>query len=76
MSAQWGSSGVSSDNVKVDTRLTVIREVHACWINQIFAYLKGRPDNIRKGFEKLGITDACKTDFTVDDNPFADLLSI
>ena len=67
---------VSSDNVKVDTRLTVIREVHACWINELFAYVKGRPDDIRKGFEKLGITDACRTDFTVDDNPFADLLSI
>jgi hypothetical protein len=54
--------------VKVDIRLTVIREVHACWINDIFAYLKGRKDDIRKGLEKLGITDACRTDFTVDDN--------
>ena len=75
MSAQWGSSEVSSDNVKVDTRLTVIREVQACWINEIFAYLKERPDGISRGFEKLGITDACRTDFTVDDNPFEDLLS-
>ena len=70
------NGGVSSNNVEVDARLTVIREVHACWINELFAYVKGRPDDIRKGFEKLGITDACRTDFTVDDNPFADLLSI
>ena len=62
--------------MKVATRLTVIREVHTCWINEIFAYLKGRPDDIRKGFEKLGITDSCRTDSTVDDNPFADLLYI
>jgi hypothetical protein len=55
--------------VKVDTRLTVNREVHACWINEIFAYLKEKQDDIRKGLEKLGITDACRTDFTVDDNP-------
>ena len=67
---------VSSNNVEVDARLTVIREVHACLINEIFAYVKVRPDDIWKGFEKLGITDACRTDFTVDDNPFADLLSI
>ena len=65
---------VSSDNVKIDTRLTVIREVHARWINELFVYLKGRPDDIRKGFEKSGITDACRSDFTVDDNPFADLV--
>ena len=38
--------------------------------------VKGRPDYIRKGFEKLGITDACRSDFTLDDNPFADLVSI
>ena len=54
----------------------MIREVHACWINEIFAYVKGRPDDIRKGFEKLGITDSYRTDSTVDDNPFADLLYI
>jgi hypothetical protein len=70
------NGGISSDNVKVDTRLKVIREVHASWINEIFAYLIGRPDDIRKGFEKLGISIACRTHFTVDDNPFADLLSI
>jgi hypothetical protein len=63
--------------VEVDTGLTVILEVHACnWINEISAYLKGRPNDIRKGLVKLGATDACRTDFTVDDNPFADLLSI
>ena len=62
--------------MEVDARLTVIREVHACWINELFAYVKGRPDDIRKGFEKLGITDSYRTDSTVDDNPFADLLYI
>ena len=68
------NGGVSSDNVKIDTRFTVIREVHARWINELFVYLKGRPDDIRKGFEKSGITDACRSDLTVDDNPFADLV--
>ena len=66
--------GVSSDNVKVDTRLTVIREVQARWINELFVYLKGMPDDIRKGFEKSG--KPCRSDLTVDDNPFADLVSI
>ena len=28
------------------------------------------------GFEKSGITHARRSDFTVDDNPFADLVSI
>ena len=68
------NGGVSSDNVKVDTRLTVIREVHARWIHELFLYLKGRPDDVRKGFEKSGITDACRPDFELDENPFADLL--
>lgn len=70
------NGGVSSENVKVDTRLTVIREVHARWINELLVYLEGRPDDIRKGLEKSGITYACRSDFTVDDNPFADLVSI
>ena len=63
---QLNGGGVSSDNVKVATHLTVIHEVHARWINEIFVCLKGRPDDIRKGFEKPGITDACRSDFTVN----------
>ena len=76
MSVEWGGGGggVSSDNVKVDTRLTVIREVHARWINELFTYLKDRPDDIKKGFEKAGITAACRADFVVDENPFSDLV--
>ena len=64
--------------MKVYICLTVIRKVHARWINELFVCLKGRPDNIRKGFEKSGITqtDACRSDSTVDDNPLADLVSI
>ena len=54
----------------------MIREVHARWINQLLVYLEGRPDDIRKGLEKSGITYACRSDFTVDDNPFADPVSI
>ena len=48
-----GGFRVSSDNVKVDTRLTVIREVHARWINELFTYLKDRPDDIKKVLRKL-----------------------
>ena len=70
------NGGVSSDNVKVDTRLTVVREIHARWINELFVYLKGMPDDIRKGLEKSSITYACRSDFTVDDNQFAYLDSI
>ena len=68
--------GVSSDNVKVDTRLTVIREVHAHWFNELFVHLEERPDDVTKGLEKSGVTYACRSDFTVDDNPFADIVSI
>ncbi len=31
--------GVNLDNVQVDTRITVIREVHARWINELVTYL-------------------------------------
>ena len=50
-----------------------LREVHARWINELFVYLKGGQ---MTGFEKSGITDACRSDFTVDDNPFVGLISI
>ena len=49
-------------------------EVHARWINELFTYLKDRPDDIKKGFEKAGITAACRADFVVDENPFSDLV--
>ena len=42
---------VSSDNMKIDTCLTEIREVHARWINELFVYLKGRPDDIGKALK-------------------------
>ena len=48
----------------------MIREVHARWINKLFTYLKDRPDDIKKGFEKA----ACRADFVVDENPFSDLV--
>ena len=35
-------------------------------------FSKGRPDDVRKGFEKSSITDACRSDFELDENPFAD----
>ena len=47
-SMKYVNRGVSSDNVQVDTRLTVIREVHARWINELVTYLKGRPQDIKK----------------------------
>ena len=41
-SMKYVNRGVSSDNVQVDTRLTVIREVHARSINELVTYLKER----------------------------------
>ena len=71
---KYVNRGVSSDNVQVDTRLTVIREVHARWINELVTYLKGRPEDIKKRWLMVPITAACRMDFTVEDNPFADLV--
>ena len=56
------NGGVSSGNMNVDTCLTVIREVHNRWINELFLYLKGRPDDIRKGLVKSRIPHARRSD--------------
>lgn len=48
--------------------------MHARWINELFTYLKDRPDDIKTGFEKAGITAARRADFVVDENPFSDLV--
>jgi hypothetical protein len=67
-------SGVSVENVKVDTRLTIIREVHARWICRLYDDLKERKEDIKRGFVKSGITEAVATDFNDEVNPFADLV--
>ena len=68
------AAGVSTENVKVDTRLTIIREVHSRRICRLYDDLKERKDDIKRGFAKSGITEAVATDFNVEVNPFADLV--
>ena len=52
----------------------MIREVHARSINELVTYLKERPEDIKKRWYQVPITAACRMDFTVEENPFADLV--
>ena len=48
----------SPDEVSVDLRLSIVKEVGAKWITAMYDYLQSHPDICRNGFTKVGITDA------------------
>ena len=58
---------------QLDNTCAGLRCMHVGSMN-FFAYLKDRPDDIKKDFEKAAITAARRADFVVDENPFSDLV--
>ena len=49
---------------------------HSINVTVLESVVRAWPDDIRKGFEKSSLTDACRSDFTVDYNQFAGLFPI
>ena len=48
----------SPDEVVVDMRLTVMKEIGARWLVSMYDYFQSRPEICRNGFVKAGIVDA------------------
>ena len=49
-------SGKNPDEVCVDVKMTVIKEVGARWLVSLYDYLLNNPDICSNGFSKAGIT--------------------
>ena len=51
-------AGKSPDEVSVNVRLDVIKEVGACWLVSLYDYLSSHPDIRKNGFVQAGISGA------------------
>lgn len=49
-------SGKSPEEVNIDLRLTVMKEIGARWIVSMYDYFQDKPEICRNGFRKAGIT--------------------
>ena len=58
-------SGKSIQDVRVDTRLSIMKELEAKWIVSACDYLRSNPSIIVNGFKAAGIVDAVEGDFTL-----------
>ena len=73
--------GKKAEEVKVDMRLSILKEMHAKWIVSAFDYLRSHPEIGINGFKAAGIVKAIEepeslvlgNDREEDEDPFADL---
>ena len=56
-------------SIDVNTKLSVMKPIHARWLVGLYDHLQNKPEVIRKGFEMAGIVAA------VTDDPFEDLVA-
>lgn len=64
-------------DVKVDLRLSVMKELEAIWMVSAYDYIKSNKTIIQNRFSKTGIMDAIEgklsTDWVQDEDTFSDL---
>ena len=67
--------GTSIEEVKVDLRLSVMKELEAKWLVSAYDYIKGNGSIIQNGFKEVGILDAVEGQqlSEPDEDPFADI---
>ena len=73
--------GKKAEEVKVDMRLSILKEMQAKWIVSAFDYLRSHPEIGINGFKAAGIVKAIEepeslvqgNDREEDEDPFADL---
>ena len=67
--------GTSIEEVKVDLRLSVMKELEAKWLVSAYDYFKGNGSIIQNGFKEVGIVDAVEGQqlSEPDEDPFADI---
>ena len=51
-------SGKSPDEVTVDLKLTIMKEIGARWLVSMYEYIQNKPEICRNGFRKTGIAEA------------------
>ena len=64
--------GTSIEEVRVDLRLSVMKELEAKWLVSAYDYFKGNNSIIQNGFKEVGIIDAVEGQ-QLDEDPFADI---
>ena len=72
--------GIQLEDVNVDLRLSVMKELEAMWMVSACDYIKSNKTIIQNGFSKTGIMIAIEgklddqsTDLVQDEDPFSDL---
>ena len=68
--------GTRIEEVKVDLRLSVMKELEAKWLVSAYHYLKSTKTIIQNGFKEVGVTDAIEGQSgqsALDEDPFADI---
>ena len=50
--------GIALEEVRVDLKLSMMKEVEAIWIVSAYDYIKSNKNIIQNGFKKAGISDA------------------
>ena len=58
----------------VNTKLSVMKPIHARWLVGLYNHLQNKPEVIRKGFEMAGIVEAVTRELEPED-PFEDLVA-
>ena len=72
------SDGKAVEDIKVDLRLSVMKELEAKWIVSCYGYLRANTTTGNNGYKKAGIIDAIQSGPPVADlesdqeDPFAD----
>ena len=69
------NAGVDAHEIKVDTRISVLKPLHAVWIVDVYEKLQSERGRqlIVNGFSKAHITEAMDTGRAVPADPFVDL---
>ena len=65
-------SGVEVYSIDVNTKMSVLKPIHARWLIGLYDYLRNRDSTIRKGFEIAGIVEALSTELEPED-PLVDI---
>ena len=65
-------NGVEVYSIDVNTRMSVLKQIHAFWLIGLYDYLRNKDNTIRKGFETAGIVEALNTELEPED-PFQDI---
>ena len=55
---------------QVDTRISVIKPLHAKWVVQFYDYVRGNRDVVKSGWRKSKIIDAVERQSVIQNDPF------